>query len=181
MPANMKKAGIKYKKGGSKKAKRSHVVPLMKSGGPVFNKKGIRVPGMFQDGGTNVNTKAGSEEWRRKMLEDAMQNRAGIDFSKDSDEWKNIDTVDPNAPPTPPLDPKEQFLLDNEKYRPIDPTQEKIIPGNDADAWRQQQEILKSKRSNPFSGYKKGGQKRKTGGAVFNRNGTRVPGMRKGR
>ena len=143
-----------------------------KSGGPVFNKKGIRVPGMFQDGGNKIVEDTG-------VLDEQRLNR--FRNAEINDQYKNISEFDPNNPPTP-IEPKEQWLIDSQKYAPIDPKSdaEKIIPGGNVDQFKEQQ-ILKSKRSNPFSGYKKGGQKRKEGGAVFNRNGARVPGMRKGR
>jgi hypothetical protein len=191
-------------KGISKKAVEAWL-KKRKHGGPVFNKKGTRVPGMFQDGGTNRRrqTPLGGFQPHQTLYEKYTD--AGIEIPwghKDSDDetikklyeqqYKSLQDENlRNKLKDPDVSIKEQKLIDEQayidKFGPINP---KTIDPSTGEPFIRNIEGLNPTDTgyNPYKKstsdifmQKRGGQKRKAGGAVFNRNGVKVPGMRKGR
>ena len=219
-----------------------------KSGGPVYNKKGTRVPGMFQDGGVSgaprrnplkrdlePNPFMEKNPFKGPQRKDVIKEQSLYDQYKDAgvnipfghidspddklkmlfeDQFlkkqeisKNQEQIDKFGPPHPGIDPittKTGDLnigdLSNEEWNKLHSDKRSEGIGNTGGAknpnnpdeygtlWDDgtfQKEgnysDHKKKSTSDIFMQKRGGQKRKAGGAVFNRNGVRVPGMRKGR
>jgi hypothetical protein len=238
MPNNMKKAGMSYgkggskrmsyKKGGSKRYKKGGSKPdyldfdkdgnttePMKStyygGGSVYNAKGVRIPGM-QRGGSMVprinpdlipekpnrdrrpmSPSAGDRpptvprpgDYRDKMImnpdaisDEEMFRKDNYPGLKPNPDLKNI-TGQPGSGQSGFSDQDWLKLHSEKRKQGIGYTGGATNPNNPneygtlfEDGTFQKEGVYKKKR---------GGVKYQQGGAVFNRNGTRVPGMRKGR